>query len=163
MMRLTLACIGRLKNGPEREICDRYQKRLQSAARQLAIGPLDLIEHPEAQESSTEERKRTEAKRLLKSISLDSATTLIALDETGKQLASTDFAAFIKNKRDDGASRLVFAIGGPDGHGTDLLAAASHTLSLSKMTLPHGLARIHLIEQIYRATTILSGHPYHRV
>ncbi|MEL7090050.1 MAG: 23S rRNA (pseudouridine(1915)-N(3))-methyltransferase RlmH, partial [Planctomycetota bacterium] len=76
--------------------------------------------------------------------------------------ASPAFASLIQRQLDAGTSRLIFAIGGPDGHGPAIRTAAQRTLSLSKMTLPHGLARIVLSEQIYRAITILSGHPYHR-
>ena len=64
--------------------------------------------------------------------------------------------------RDDGRAALVFLIGGPDGHGDEVLRSADLSLSLGRMTLPHGLARVVLAEQIYRAVTILAGHPYHR-
>jgi 23S rRNA (pseudouridine1915-N3)-methyltransferase len=86
----------------------------------------------------------------------------VALDERGKALSSDAFARLMGHKRDDGVASLAFLIGGPDGNGKAVLDAADLTLSLGSMTLPHGLARVVLIEQVYRAVTILSGHPYHR-
>ena len=86
----------------------------------------------------------------------------IALDETGKQMTSLSFAAKLGRARDEGISDTAFVIGGPDGLDPAFLASASLTLSLGTMTWPHQMARIMAAEQIYRAMTILSGHPYHR-
>jgi 23S rRNA (pseudouridine1915-N3)-methyltransferase len=159
-MRLIIAAIGRLKDGPDRELADRYLKRLEQAGRSLRLGPIEVIELPEARGPNVDSRKADEASRLItKLIGVD---TVVALDEHGRSMPSTAFAALLAKKRDDGAGSLAFVIGGPDGHGAELLAGASYQLTLSPMTLPHGLARIVLAEQLYRATTILSGHPYHR-
>jgi 23S rRNA (pseudouridine1915-N3)-methyltransferase len=86
---------------------------------------------------------------------------LVLLDERGQQATSEEFTAMIARLRDD-ALDVAFALGGPDGHGDRLRKAAHLQLSLGRMTLPHGLARIVLAEQLYRAMTILQGHPYHR-
>ena len=80
-----------------------------------------------------------------------------------KGLTSTAFADLLKRHRDDGCKELAFLMGGPDGHGPAIAQAAQVRLSLSAMTLPHGLARAVLAEQLYRASTLLSGHPYHRM
>jgi 23S rRNA (pseudouridine1915-N3)-methyltransferase len=90
------------------------------------------------------------------------AEVRVVLDATGRALSSEAFARFLAESRDGGAKEMAFLIGGPDGHGPAVLDAATLKLSLGPMTLPHGLARIVLAEQLYRASTILAGHPYHR-
>ena len=159
-MRIVIAAIGRLKDGGERELLDRYVGRIDSNARVSAIGPVTIHEFPESRSSDAASRKADEASRLLR-IAGD-ADGLIALDEHGRATSSADFARLIGNHRDEGTKSLAFLIGGPDGHGDPVLAAAKLKLSLSAMTLPHGLARVVLAEQIYRTVTILTGHPYHR-
>lgn len=89
------------------------------------------------------------------------APVLILMDSRGKQMTSEELAAFIGGHRDRGTQDLIFAIGPADGWSPEMLKAASQTLSLGKMTLPHELARVVLLEQVYRAFTILAGHPYH--
>jgi 23S rRNA (pseudouridine1915-N3)-methyltransferase len=86
----------------------------------------------------------------------------VCLDPGGEPLSSEAFAALLAKFRDDGTEGVAFMIGGADGLGRDALAKAVKRLSLGLMTLPHGLARVVLAEQIYRAATILAGHPYHR-
>lgn len=158
-MRITIASIGRLKNGGERVLVDRYVKRLASA-RSQGLGPLTEVELPEARQSSAGERQADEAARLLKLVA--DADLIVALDERGKTIGSTDFARWIGAKRDQGCRHATFLIGGPDGLGEAVVRSATFKLSLGPMTLPHGLARAVLAEQLYRAATILSGHPYHR-
>lgn len=158
-MRVTVAAIGRLKDGAERVLVDRFMERLE-LGRQLGIHPAREVELPESRQKSTDRRKSDEAQRLLDA-SAD-ADVLIALDPAGKTLTSEGFAIWLGARRDAGARHMVFCIGGPDGHGADLLATVHLRLSLGPMTLPHGLARVVLVEQIYRAMTILAGHPYHR-
>jgi 23S rRNA (pseudouridine1915-N3)-methyltransferase len=159
-MRLIIAAVGRIKDGPDRELLDRYVKRLEQAGRALRFGPVDTIELPEARGDNVDLRKTDEAARLI--TKLTGVEYVVALDEHGRSLRSTTFAELLAKKRDAGTSAIAFVIGGPDGHGADLLTRSDYKLSLSPMTLPHGLARIVLAEQLYRATTILSGHPYHR-
>lgn len=159
-MRLIIAAVGRLKDGPERDLYSRYADRIDAGGRSLGLGPLRLVELPESRAGSVAERKSDEAARLGKAIA--GAQARIVLDEGGRQLASEPFARDLARRRDDGIDTLAFVIGGPDGHGPEMLSTATLKLSLGTMTLPHGLARILLAEQVYRATTILSGHPYHR-
>ena len=159
-MRFSLAAIGRLKDSGEVELVGRYQKRIDQTGRAAALGPLTITEIPEARHAEAEKRKADEAERLLTAAAR--ADRRIVLDERGRSLSSADFARFLATARDEGAREMAFLIGGPDGHGANARDGAHLLLSLSPMTLPHGLARVVLVEQIYRALTIISGHPYHR-
>lgn len=159
-MRLIIAAVGKLKDGAERDLYDRYVGRLAGMSRQLALGPIELIEMPESRAAGAPERQADEAVRLKKAVA--QAQTVVALTETGQNLSSVSFASLLRTRRDAGSSCLAFCIGGPDGHGPEILQRAELKLSLGSMTLPHGLARVVLAEQLYRAATIISGHPYHR-
>lgn len=159
-MRVSIAAIGKLKAGAERALVDRFMERM-SLGRQLGIHPVREIEFGEARQKSAQERKSDEACRL-KATSPD-ADLLVALDEAGTSFTSNGFAAYVGARRDAGIRHMVFFIGGPDGHGPELLSSAQLKLSLSPLTLPHGLARVILAEQLYRSLTILAGHPYHRI
>ena len=159
-MRLVIAAVGRLKDGPDRELLERYVKRLAQAGRGQSLTPVDVLETPEGRGDTAALRQADEAARLLKQVG--GVEVLIALDETGRSYSSRTFAGLIAKQRDSGVQSLGFLIGGPDGHGDEIRAKAAIRLSLGPMTLPHGLARIVLCEQLYRAATILAGHPYHR-
>ena len=158
-MRVIVAAVGRLKDA-ERELCERYVERFDAAGRALKLGPLQISEIPESRAATAELRKTDEAQRLLKAAT--GAEVTIALDGGGLSLSSETFAHLVAKERDGGARMMAFLVGGPDGHADQALAAGKLRLSLGPMTLPHGLARIVLAEQLYRAATILSGHPYHR-
>ena len=159
-MHLLIAAVGRLKQGPERDLASHYAARVEAAGRSHALAPLEIAELPEGRGSTADLRKADEAARLC--TAAGKAEALVVLDETGKTQTSRAFADFLRMRRDGGCARLAFAIGGPDGHGPEIRRKAALVLSLGAMTLPHGLARIILLEQIYRAVTIISGHPYHR-
>ena len=90
------------------------------------------------------------------------ARALVILDERGRNLSSEALASWIGERRDQGQREMLFAIGGPDGHAEDAARKAALVLSFGSLTWPHQLARVMLAEQLYRAVTILSGHPYHR-
>ena len=158
-MQMTIAAIGRMKAGPERELAERYVDRVNKAGRRLGLS-LSVREIAESRAGSAAERKAQEAAALL--AGLPPGAVLVALDETGKNLDSRAFAGTLARWRDDGTAGLVFAIGGADGFGADVLAAARLRLALGAMTWPHQLVRLMLAEQVYRAVTILTGHPYHR-
>jgi 23S rRNA (pseudouridine1915-N3)-methyltransferase len=158
-MRIVIAAVGRLK-AEERALYDRYAERIDQTGRRVALGPLTLIEIPESRAAGPAERTADEAQKLLKATA--EADLRIALDEHGKQLTSQAFSADLGRRRDGGVRSLAFLVGGADGHHETVRSAAALTLSLGPMTLPHGLARIVLVEQLYRAVTILAGHPYHR-
>lgn len=159
-MRVSLIAVGRLKDSAERGLADRYGERFDRLGRSIGLGPLEEIEIGESRADTARARRDEEAAALLARV--PERATVIALDEGGRQLSSEDFAALLADWRDSGVPRACFLIGGPDGHGAAVTGRADLSLSLGRLTLPHGLARIVLAEQLYRAATILAGHPYHR-
>ncbi len=158
-MKISVLAVGRLKSGAEQTLFNRYFDLFNAAARNLRLAPIGLTEISEGRGESPAERKGAEADELL--ARLQPGTRLVSLDEQGQLLTSVEFTAMISRLRDE-ALDVAFVIGGPDGHGEALRKAAHFQLSLGRMTLPHGLARILLAEQLYRAMTIMQGHPYHR-
>ena len=160
-MRLTIAAIGKLKAGPERELAERYRDRAVKAGRPLGFRAVDVIEIAESRAARVEDRMAEEGVALLKHAA-DDAIVRIALDETGTSLGSEEFARLLGRWKDGGRPATVFAIGGPDGLAREFRSKAELTWSFGAATWPHQLVRIMLLEQLYRAITILSGHPYHR-
>jgi 23S rRNA (pseudouridine1915-N3)-methyltransferase len=130
-----------------------YAKRFSGPVR-LQYTQIRLAKQP-----TPEKRKADEAERLL--AAAPAGALLIALDETGRSWTTRDLADRLSDWMREGL-RPCFLIGGPDGHGEGVFAAADIRLSLSALTLPHALARIIVAEALYRATSVLSGHPYHR-
>lgn len=159
-MLIALAAIGRLKSGPERELVQRYLERARASGRALGLSGFEVSEYAEARSRSDAERQREEAQLLLKNRA--PGGLLVALDEKGKSLSSETFADWIGRERDRGTAAIHFVLGGADGLAPEVRKDADLVLSFSPLTWPHQLARILLAEQLYRATTILSGHPYHR-
>jgi 23S rRNA (pseudouridine1915-N3)-methyltransferase len=159
-MRLIIAAIGRLKDGAERELAERYRDRFAPMAKRLGLNPVAWHELAESRATTAARRCSEEGAALLR-LARD-ADAIIALDERGKMLTSQAFAQLLAKIRDDGAGTAAILIGGADGLAPAVREAARITLSFGAMTLPHGLARIVLAEQLYRAATILAGHPYHR-
>ncbi len=159
-MRILIAAVGKLKSGPERELFDRYLDRAQKSGRPLGLTRIEVREWTESRAGRSEDRRAEEAASILSEIA-DTAR-LILLDEHGASPTSHDFANLIAEQRDRGTPELVFAIGGPDGHGAAMTTRADRTIAFGAMTWPHQIIRVLLAEQIYRATTILAGHPYHR-
>lgn len=157
---MLIAAVGRLKAGPERELLARYLDRANASGKLLALAPVEVIEVPESPAQTSAKRKSDEAKALLAGI--PSNAKLIALDERGKNIPSEDFAKKLARIRDNGAAVTAFLIGGADGLDETLRKKAEFTLAFGAATFPHQIVRILLAEQIYRAVTILSGHPYHR-
>jgi 23S rRNA (pseudouridine1915-N3)-methyltransferase len=158
MIRLHVAAVGRIRaDRPERALIEDYHMRFNRTARPLGMGP--LLEH------EVEPRKGTgpaaEADALARAVPEGAA--VVALDERGRTLSSTDFADRLESFRDMGIPDLAFVIGGADGLLRETRDRADLVLSLGPMVWPHMLARVMLFEQLYRAATILSGSPYHRV
>lgn len=160
-MRITLFAVGRLKAGPEKDLASRYLDRFAKAGPAIGLELAKLVEVQESRASNPETRKREEAAALEKA--LPEGAALILLDERGKALDSPAFSEVIGRYRDNGKRDMMLAIGGADGLDPDLRARADLVLNLGTMTWPHQLVRILIAEQLYRAVTILSGHPYHRV
>jgi len=159
-MRVIVAAVGRLKGGGERALFEKYRDRCDAAGKRLGIAPILWQEIAESRAELAAKRRAEEGAALLKLVR--SADVVIALDEAGRMLTSPDFARLIAKLRDEGRKTTALLIGGADGLGRDVVDTAQFTLSFGAITLPHQLARIVLAEQLYRAATILSGHPYHR-
>lgn len=119
-----------------------------------------MLEVAESKATTAGARIQAEAEALLAKV--PSSHRLVCLDRQGEALSSAALAELLAKWRDGGAEGVAFLIGGADGLPPQTLAKAAKAISLGPMTLPHGLARIVLAEQIYRAATILAGHPYHR-
>jgi 23S rRNA (pseudouridine1915-N3)-methyltransferase len=160
-MRLAVVAIGRVKAGPDRELAERYRERTAKAGRSLGFKSIDIIELAESRAQRAGDRIAEEAAALTKILQND--VVRVALDSSGAALSSEDFAAQIGKWRDVGRESVFFIIGGADGLSADIRRQADLTISFGKATWPHQLVRIMLLEQLYRAVTILSGHPYHRV
>ena len=159
-MRLLIAAVGKLKQGPERELFAHYLGRAEAAGRKLHLSPLTVLEVAESKATTAGARIQAEAEALLAKV--PSSHRLVGLDRQGEALSSAALAELLAKWRDGGTEGVAFLIGGADGLPPQTLAKAAKAISLGPMTLPHGLARIVLAEQIYRAATILAGHPYHR-
>jgi 23S rRNA (pseudouridine1915-N3)-methyltransferase len=159
-MRLIIAAVGKLKDGAERDLVARYRERFEALGRKLGLAPVVWHEISESRAQDVARRREEEAAALLK-LARD-ADYLIALDERGRSLTSDAFAKALAKVRDGGSKTAAIVVGGPDGLADAVRKAAALQLSLGAMTLPHGLARVVLAEQLYRAATILAGHPYHR-
>ena len=159
-MRLAIAAIGRLKDGPERDLVERYRKRAEQVGRRLGFRDVEVIEIKESRAQEVGKRMIEESIALANVIP-DKSVTII-LDQRGEQLDSAALAQRLKRWRDDGRTAGVFIIGGDDGLAPTLREKAGLTLAFGPATWPHPLVRAMLLEQIYRAMTILSGHPYHR-
>lgn len=159
-MRLMVAAVGRLKQGPERQLAERYRERAVKAGRALGFRGLDIVEIEESR-SRDADRRMVEESIAIANILPDRAAIVI-LDERGDNIGSKALADTLGRWRDDGRGACAFIIGGPDGLATSLSDKAGVRLAFGALTWPHQLVRIMLIEQIYRAMTILSGHPYHR-
>ncbi|HKY87780.1 MAG TPA: 23S rRNA (pseudouridine(1915)-N(3))-methyltransferase RlmH [Pseudorhodoplanes sp.] len=159
-MRVILLAVGRMKKGPETELVARYLKRAEQAGRQIGLRGVEVIEIKESRASDAGKRMIEESIALANLI--PDGAVAIMLDETGESFASAAFADHVRKWRDAGVPAAVFIIGGPDGLAQSLRDKAKLKLAFGAATWPHQMVRIMLLEQIYRAITILSGHPYHR-
>jgi 23S rRNA (pseudouridine1915-N3)-methyltransferase len=151
-MRLTIACVGRLGDGPALRLYRDYAGRL--------AWPITLKEVEERRKLPAGERMAREAALLLGAI--PKGARIVALDERGKALGSAGFAQILGKWQGEGVGDVAFVIGGADGLDGGLKKRAALSLSLGPMTWPHLLCRALLAEQLYRAQSILAGHPYHR-
>ena len=144
-MKLTIAWIGKTKSPAIQSLTDEYLKRLKQYAE---VDGTSLKDEPGLLKLSGREGRNPRRYLLL-------------LDSRGKQLSSEELAQFIRSHQERNPAPLLFAIGPADGFAENTVSHADFTLSLGKMTMAHELARVVLLEQLYRAFTILKGHPYH--
>jgi len=160
-MRLVVISIGRLKQGPERELAERYRERFGDICRKLGFRGLEIHEIPESRARDAATRISEEAAAM--SAAIPEKSVLVALDEHGDNIDSAGFARHLGRWRDESVANTIFAIGGADGLSPDLRRRAKLCVAFGAATWPHQMVRVMLLEQIYRAATILAGHPYHRV
>ena len=156
-MRVYICDVGRLRKGPERDLYDDYLTRFDRTGRALALGPAQLIE--------VEDKKGggMPAEAALLERAIPTGSLICVMDERGKVQSSPEFADMLGQWRDQGRQDVAFVIGGADGIDPNLRDRADAALSFGKMVWPHMLVRVMLAEQLYRAASILSNGPYHRV
>jgi 23S rRNA (pseudouridine1915-N3)-methyltransferase len=159
-MKLSLLCIGKLKDDAERAIVARYMDRLGPMGGAIGLSSGGIAEIMESRAAAPQARKAAEAAELRKRLGAEAR--IVALDERGRTLSSEELADILRRWKDDGAKSAAFVIGGPDGLDATFVGDADLAFSLGRITLPHGLARAVLAEQLYRAATLIAGHPYHR-
>ncbi len=159
-MRIIVAAIGRLKRGPETELSERYAKRATQTGRSLGLREIEIVEIRESRAAEPDKRMVEELIALANVIPAGAAVVL--LDSRGENLDSPGLAARLAQWRADDRPATVFIIGGPDGLAANLSQMAELRLAFGAATWPHQMVRVMLLEQLYRATTILTGHPYHR-
>ena len=156
-MRVHVCAVGRLRAGPELDLLRDYLTRFERTGRPLGLGPATVHE--------VEDRRgggmAAEAELLARAV--PAGALMVALDERGATPTSPEFAGQLAGWRDGGRQDVAFVIGGADGIDPGLRARAGAMISFGRMVWPHMLVRVMLAEQLYRAATILSGSPYHRV
>jgi 23S rRNA (pseudouridine1915-N3)-methyltransferase len=159
-MRIIVAAIGRLKAGSETELAERYRKRAEQTGRNLGWKSVEVIEIRESKADDAQKRMLEESIALA-NVNPERAVTVL-MDERGDNPGSAQIAERLAKWRAADAQALVFIIGGADGLAPSLRDKAQLKLSFGAATWPHQLVRAMLLEQLYRAATILTGHPYHR-
>jgi 23S rRNA (pseudouridine1915-N3)-methyltransferase len=159
-MRIIVAAIGRLKQGPETELAERYRKRAAQVGRSLGLRDVEIVEIRESRAEDASKRMIEESIALATIIPQGAAVVL--LDPRGDNLDSAGLANQLAKWRGAAKPVAVFVIGGPDGLAASLADKADVKLAFGAATWPHQLVRVMLMEQLYRAATILTGHPYHR-
>jgi 23S rRNA (pseudouridine1915-N3)-methyltransferase len=157
MMRIRLLCVGKIKERFIREGCTLYESRI---SHYLPFTTIEVKEEKGAPRSNHLEIKKKEGQRLLDK--LEPNEVKIVLDSKGITFTSESFSAFLMNMEMQGRGKFAFLLGGPLGLDEKIITQADYTLSLSSMTLTHEMARLILVEQIYRAMTIMKGEPYHK-
>ena len=159
-MRVLIAAVGRLKQGPERELAASYRKRAEATGRGLGLRDIEVVEIRESRAQDAE-RRRVEESIAIANV-IPEGAVVIVLDGRGENLDSTGLAGLLREWRAEDRAAVCFVLGGADGLAPSLVERAQLRLAFGKATWPHQLVRIMLLEQVYRAATILSGHPYHR-
>jgi 23S rRNA (pseudouridine1915-N3)-methyltransferase len=159
-MRLLITAVGRMKQGPERELAAAYHKRAQATGRALGIREIEIVEIRESRAQDAE-RRRVEESIAIANV-IPERAIIVILDEHGESLNSAALAALLQERRAEDRPAVCFVIGGADGLAASLRGRAALKLAFGSATWPHQLVRVMLLEQLYRATTILTGHPYHR-
>lgn len=159
-MSLAVIAVGKMKEKPYRAMADEYLKRLSRYEKIEEIELNDLPEPSMTSEAIEEQIKLKEGEEILRR--LKPGDRVIAMTIPGKQFTSPELSEHLENLKTRGVSRTVFIIGGSLGLGKNVLDRADEEMSMSKMTFPHQLARVMLLEQLYRACKIAAGEKYHK-
>jgi len=159
-MRLVIIAVGRLKQGPERELAERYRERFDDIGRRLGFRDSEVLEIAEGRARDASTRMAEEASAI--SAAIPEKSVVVALDQRGDNIDSEAFARHLGRWRDDQVANSIFIIGGADGLSPELRRMAKLRMAFGSATWPHQMVRVMLLEQLYRAATILAGHPYHR-
>lgn len=159
-MKITLITVGKIKEKYLRDAIAEYSKRLSRYCKLEIVEVADEKTPDQASETVEENIRAKEGERILKYIKDD--MYVITLEIDGKMLSSEEFAGKIESLGVQGKSKIVFVIGGSIGLGKEVLRRSDYALSFSKMTFPHQLMRVILLEQVYRGYRIINGEPYHK-
>jgi len=159
-MRIIITAVGRLKQGPERELAEQYRKRTQAVGRPLGLREIEIIEVRESRAGDAD-RRRVEESIAIANVLPEGAITVV-LDAKGENLDSAALAGSLREWRAEDRPAVCFVIGGADGLAASLYQRASLKLAFGAATWPHQLVRVMLLEQLYRAASMAAGHPYHR-
>jgi 23S rRNA (pseudouridine1915-N3)-methyltransferase len=159
-MRILIAAVGRLKQGPERALAERYRKRAADGGRGIGLRALDVVEIKESRAADPARRMLEESIAIANV--MPEGAVLAILDERGENISSAALAGRLQGWRAQGKPAVAFIVGGHDGIAPSLRERADLAIALGAATWPHQLVRIMLLEQLYRTVTILTGHPYHR-
>lgn len=159
-MKVQIIAVGRMKAGPESDLAGKYFERFGKAAQGVGLGLEKILELPESRAPDSVLRRQEEGRAILERISAH--VPVMALDERGKASGSVAFSKWLSGHRDQRGGGVCLVLGGPDGLDEAVRQRAEIVWSFGQMTWPHQLARIMLAEQLYRASSILAGHPYHR-
>lgn len=159
-MKITILTVGKIKEKYLRDAVSEYTKRLSKYCKLEIIEVADEKTIENASQAVEENIREKEGERLLKNIRADSF--VVTLEINGKQLTSKELAAKVEHLGVTGISHIIFVIGGSIGLGREVLQRSDFALSFSKMTFPHQLMRVILLEQIYRSYRIMQGAPYHK-
>jgi len=159
-MRIVVAAVGRLKQGPERELAERYRKRVAESGRGVGVSAFDIVEIKDSRAGDAA-RRMLEESIAIANVVPDNAP-IVVLDEHGESISSASLAGRLQGWRAQNRPAVAFVIGGDDGLAPVLREKSTLAIAFGAATWPHHLVRIMLLEQLYRAVTILAGHPYHR-
>ena len=158
-MQVSIIAIGRLRTGPFRDLFQGYGDRFAQLGRSQGVSGIGVRELAQARQSRPADRRRAEGQAIL---AAGKEATLVVLDERGRDMSSDILADYVRSTRDNGTEALNFIVGGPDGLDRSVARRADLVIGFGRQTWPHQLVRVMLAEQLYRALTIISGHPYHR-
>jgi 23S rRNA (pseudouridine1915-N3)-methyltransferase len=157
-MKITVVLVGKTQSKELEVLMAEYKKRLN---RYIQVDWVELPDYKNRGKVTSDELKRIEGQLILSKIS--SGDDVVLFDEKGKEFTSVELSGFFKKKMNAGVRNLIFVVGGAYGFSDEVYARATSKLAISKLTFPHQLIRVLILEQIYRSYSIIKGEPYHHV